>query len=101
MPNPGCELGVGVAHAQVGQDQQCLAARRQAPPPRALPSMPRAQMAGEEAQSGAGQVDAAAVDKHVKPLVDPVLLVENPSTRRFSALSAQRASQSGRLEQAH
>ncbi|MES4826529.1 transposase [Streptomyces anthocyanicus] len=33
--------------------------------------------------------------------MDPVLLVENPSTRGFLALSAQRASEYGRLEQTH
>ncbi|MGW1617510.1 hypothetical protein ACWCQZ_51415, partial [Streptomyces sp. NPDC002285] len=39
--------------------------------------------------------------KHVKPLVETVLLVENPSTRGFTTLSAQLPDQSVRLERAH
>ncbi|MFJ4730373.1 hypothetical protein ACIP44_29025, partial [Streptomyces diastaticus] len=37
---------------------------------------------------------------HAKPLVETVLLVENPSTRGFTTLSAQLRYSSNRLEKA-
>jgi hypothetical protein len=55
---------------------------------------------GEEAQGRAGHVDARRVDKHVKPLVETVLLAENPSTRGFTMLSAQLPGLSPRLGKA-
>lgn len=58
------------------------------------------QTAGEEAQGGVGHVDAGRVDKHAKPLVETVLLVENPSTGGFLCLSSHLHSWHGRLERA-
>ncbi|MGW2897885.1 hypothetical protein ACWDAO_25630, partial [Streptomyces sp. NPDC001212] len=55
---------------------------------------------GEEAEGRAGHVDARRVNKHVKPLVETVLLVENPSTRGFTTLSAQPPYSRSRLERA-
>lgn len=54
----------------------------------------------EEAEGRAGHVDAGRVDKHAKPLVETVLVVENPSTRGFIRLSGQLPSQRTRLEKA-
>lgn len=54
----------------------------------------------EEAESRTGHVDAGRVDKHAKPLVETVLLVENPSTRGFIRLSVQLPSHHARLEKA-
>lgn len=51
----GGELGIDIAFVQVGQDRQGLVARRHAPPPCALPSMPRAQLAGQEARVKLGR----------------------------------------------
>ncbi|MCM3264952.1 hypothetical protein M3765_13110, partial [Streptomyces thermoviolaceus] len=41
------------------------------------------------------------VDKHTKPLVETDFLVENPSTRGFTCLSAQLTFPATRLERAH
>lgn len=75
---PGRELGIRVAVAEVGEGEQGLPARAQAPPagtelPAVFP-----QAVGEEAQGGAGHVDAGRVDKHTKPLVETVLLGRKP-----------------------
>jgi hypothetical protein len=59
------------------------------------------QLLGEEAKGRAGHVDAGRVNKHVKPLVETVLLVENPSTRGFTTLSPQLPAPSIRLKRAH
>ncbi|MFI6014073.1 hypothetical protein ACIBAG_35615 [Streptomyces sp. NPDC051243] len=48
----------------------------------------------------AGHVDPSQIEKHAKPLVEMVLLVENSSTRGFTALSAQLAIIGKRLEKA-
>ncbi|MFE9046560.1 protein kinase [Streptomyces sp. NPDC007818] len=58
------------------------------------------QTGGQEAQDRAGHVDARRVNKHAKPLVDTVLLVENPSTRGFTTLSAQPTCSCHKLERA-
>ncbi|WP_461712622.1 hypothetical protein, partial [Streptomyces sp. DSM 41029] len=50
------------------------------------------------AEGGTGHVDTRRVNKHAKPLVETVLLVENPSTRGFTTLSAQLWYSSSRLE---
>ncbi|GAB1331874.1 hypothetical protein ACE1SV_62130 [Streptomyces sennicomposti] len=93
----GGELGVGVPHAQVDEREEGLAAGAQ-PSPAGVDRMAvPPQMLGEEAQGGAGHVHAGRVDKHAKPLVDTVLLVENPSTRGFAWLSAQPAGSPNRL----
>lgn len=66
---PGRELGVGVAAAQMGQNQEGLAFRCQAPPARAdLPAV-GGQLTGEVAQVRVGQTDRRRVDKHAKLLV--------------------------------
>ncbi|GAA3596616.1 hypothetical protein GCM10022295_91820 [Streptomyces osmaniensis] len=75
----GCELGIRVPHPQVGKCEQSLPARVQTPPAGADHSTALPQTSGEEAQSRTGHVDARRVDKHAKPLVETVLLVENPS----------------------
>lgn len=56
------------------------------------------QAGGEEAEGRAGQSTPDGVDKHTKPLVDTVLLVENPSTRGFTRLSGQLSKSRRRLE---
>ncbi len=89
-----------MAHPQMGEGEQGLAARAQAPPPGADRTVMRPQLPCEEPQGGAGHVDAGRVDKHVKPLVETVLLVENPSTRGFTLLSGQLANPQARLEKA-
>jgi len=97
---PGRELGVGVPAPQVGQRQQGLAAAAQTSPAGAASPAVGPQLSGQEAQGGTGQVDPRRIDKHAKPLVEMVLLVENSSTRGFTALSAQLAITSTRLEKA-
>src|SRR5690606_714704 len=52
------------------------------------------------AQGGAGHIDAGRTDKHAKPLVEPVLLVENSSTKGFVHLSAQLRDHRSRLKRA-
>jgi hypothetical protein len=86
---PGRELGVRMAVAEVGEGEQSLSARAQAPPAGTeLPPVP-AELAGQEAQGRARHVDARRVDKHTKPLVETDFLVENPSARGFACPSAQ------------
>jgi len=97
----GRELGVGLSVAEVGESEQGLSARAQAPPPRADSAPTFSQAGGEEAEGRAGHVDAGRVDKHAKPLVETVLLVENPSTRGFTRLSDQPPSRRRRLEKTH
>lgn len=99
-PETGCELGVGLAVAEVGEGEQGLSARAQAPPPGPESAPAFLQTGDEEAQGRAGHVDAGRVDKHAKPLVETVLLVDNPSTRGFIRLSGQLAIPRGRLEKA-
>jgi hypothetical protein len=62
--------------------------------------MPR-QLLSEEAKSRAGHVHAGRVNEHVKPLVEVVLLVENPSTRGLTALAAQLPGSASSLANAH
>lgn len=100
-PESGRELGVGLAVAQVGEGEQGLSACVQAPPSGSESAAVFPQAGGEEAQGRAGHVGAGRVDKHAKPLVETVLLVENPSTRGFICLSAQLPSCHVRLERAH
>lgn len=97
----GCERGIRVPHPQMGECEQCLAASAQAPPTGADRTAVASQLLGEEAKGRAGHVDTRRVNKRVKPLVETVLLVENPSTRGFTTLSAQLLHLRGRLEKAH
>lgn len=85
----------------MGEGEQGLATGAQAPPPGADRAAVAPQLLCEEAEGGAGHVDARRVDKHVKLLVEPVLLVENPSNRDFTTLSAQQPHSRTRLEKAH
>jgi hypothetical protein len=85
----------------VGQGQQGLAAGTQTPPTGADHAAVLPQTGGQEAQGRAGHVDAGRVDKHAKPLVETVLLVENPSTRGFTSLSAQPVIRRRKLEKDH
>lgn len=97
----GCELGIGVPAPQVGQCQQGLVVGAQTPPAGAASPAVGPQLSRQKAQGGAGHVDPSRIDKHVKPLVEMVLLVENSSTRGFTPLSAQLAITITRLEKAH
>jgi hypothetical protein len=74
-----------------------LATRAQAPPSGAENTTVFSQAGREEAQGRAGNVDAGRVDKHTKPLMETVLLVENLSTRGFTRPSGQLAIQQVRL----
>jgi hypothetical protein len=78
-----CEAAVGVAAAQVGQDEQGLPATGQATPPGADATAVACEETGEVLQSAAGQIDAGRVDKHAKAPDGLVILVVNPSTRGF------------------
>jgi len=60
-----------------------------------------AQTGGEEAKMPTGQVQPGRIDKHVKPLVAPVILVVNPSTRGFTRLSRQLPDLQSSLEKAY
>ncbi|MER6194865.1 hypothetical protein [Streptomyces cyaneofuscatus] len=51
------------------QNQEGLAARRDAPPPGADLTTARSQVPGEVAQMATGQIDRRWVDKHAKLLV--------------------------------
>ena len=85
----GGELGIGVPDAQVGEDKQGLSASAQPAPPGAD------RHGGVRADGRTGSEEASwtrragRVDKHAKPLVARVILVENPSTRGFTRLSPQ------------
>ncbi|GAB2824864.1 hypothetical protein GCM10027073_63350 [Streptomyces chlorus] len=84
----------------MGESEQGLPAEAQAPPAGTeLPAV-LAELGGQEAQGRAGHVDAGRVDKHTKPLVETDFLVENPSTRGFTMLSAQPPNRTARLENA-
>lgn len=87
-----------MAVTQVGEGEQGLSARAQAPPSGAVSAPMFPQAGGEEAEGGAGHVDGGRVDKHAKPLVETVFLVENPSTRGFIRLSGQLPTPHRRLE---
>lgn len=97
---PGRELGIRVAVAEVGEGEQGLTAGTQAPPSGTELLAAPAEFGGQEAQGRTGHVDARRVDKHTKPLVEPDFLVENPSTRGFTCLSPQLPLQPDRLERA-
>ncbi len=90
-----------MSHPQVGEGEQGLAAGAQAAPTGADCTAVPPQLLREEAKGRAGHVDAGRVNKHVKPLVETVLLAENPSTRGFITLSAQPLYSRSRLERAH
>lgn len=77
------EAGVGVAAAQVGQDEQGLPASGQATPPGADPVAVACEETGEVLQGAAGQIDTGRVDKHAKAPGGLVMLVVNPSARSF------------------
>nr|WP_199443607.1 hypothetical protein [Umezawaea beigongshangensis] len=77
----GGEAGAGVAAAQVGQDQQCLASGVEPAPPAADPPSMRGQLPGEELKVRTGQVDRGRADKHTKLLAMALLLVDKSSTR--------------------
>ncbi|GAB2990664.1 hypothetical protein GCM10023080_065500 [Streptomyces pseudoechinosporeus] len=84
----------------MSEGEQCLSARAQASPSGAEDAAVFPQTGGEESEGRAGHVDAARVDKHTKPLVETVLLVENPSTRGFTCLSGLLMGSHGKLEKA-
>ncbi|MGW7201265.1 hypothetical protein [Streptomyces chryseus] len=84
----------------MGEGEQGLAAGAQAPPTGADRAAMAPQLLREEAKGGAGHVDARRADKHVKPLMETVLFVKNPSTRGFTSLSAQPTSLTAMLENA-
>ncbi len=74
----GSEQDVRAAVSEVGEREQSLPARAQAPPPDAeLPAM-LAEFGGQEAQGRTGHVDAGRADKHTKPLVEMVPLGRKP-----------------------
>lgn len=98
---PGRKLGVGVPALQVREGEQGLTSWGQTPPSGPALVAPCAQLGGQQTQGRGGHVDAGRVDKHMKPLVETVLLAENPSTRGFAVLSGQRANSPRRLEEAH
>lgn len=77
------------------------AAGAQVPPPAAGRTAVPPQLLHEETEGGTGRVDSGRVDKHVKPLVKMVLLVENPSARGFTRLSAQLVDTARGLGKAH
>lgn len=74
--------------AEVDEGERGLSARVQASPSGAESMATRPQSGGQEAKGSVGHVDARRVNKHAKPLVETVVLVENPSTRGFTCLSA-------------
>lgn len=84
----------------MGEREQGRAASAQTPPTGADHTAVPLQLLREEVKGRAGHVDTRRVNKHVKPLVETVLLVENPSTKGFTTLSAQLPSSRIRLERA-
>ena len=79
---------VRIASVRVGEREQGLAASARTPPARADRVTVLPQTGRQQAQGRTGHVGTRRVDKHAKPLMETVLLVENPSTRGFSTLSA-------------
>lgn len=88
-----------MSRPQMGESEQGLAAGAQAPPAGADRTAVPPQLLCEETKGRAGHVQPGRVDKHVKPLAETVLL-ENPSTRSFTTLSAQPSHSRSRLEKA-
>ncbi|MFD4722314.1 integrase core domain-containing protein [Streptomyces sp. NPDC058423] len=84
----------------MGESEQRLPAGAQAPPAGTELSAALPELGGQEAKGRAGHVDARRVNKHTKPLVETDFLVENPSTRDFTCLSAQLPNLAGKLERA-
>lgn len=80
-----CEAGVGVAAAQVGQDEQGLPTAGQATPPGVEPTAVTCKETGEMLQGAAGRIDTGRVDKRAKVPGGLVILVVNPSTRSSSS----------------
>ena len=81
---------------QLSRHQQTVHPREQKPA--------HSRAAADERPGSAGQsrhLDARGVDKQAKPLVETVLLVENPSTRGFTTLSVQPPSCRTRLGRTH
>ncbi len=99
--NPAASRAYVCPAPQVGECGQGLAAGAQAPPTGADRTAVPPHLLCEEAEGRAGHVDAHRVNKHVKPLVETVLSVENPSTRGFTTLSAQLPYFIGGLEKAY
>ena len=79
----GREAGVGVAAAQVGQDEQGLPAGRSGDATGSRSDDGDLRGTGEVLQGAAGQIDTGRVDKHAKAPDGLVILVVNPSTRSF------------------
>ena len=75
-PETSRELGIRLAVAEGDEGEQGLPTRAQAPPSGAEDTTVFPQSGSEEAQVRAEHVDAGRVDKHTKPLVEAVLLVE-------------------------
>ncbi|MFC8668547.1 hypothetical protein [Streptomyces sp. NPDC057199] len=71
------------------QDEQRLTSCGQPPPAGPAFATVGAQVSGQQTQGRGGHIDAGRVDKHMKPLVETVLFVENPSTKGFAVLSDQ------------
>lgn len=69
-PEPGGELGVGVAAPQMVQGEESLTAGGQTPPPG--PDLPSScsESSGQVPQGAAVQIDSGRVDKHAKLLVN-------------------------------
>ncbi|GGZ09556.1 hypothetical protein GCM10010300_62060 [Streptomyces olivaceoviridis] len=63
--------------AEMGEGEQSLPTRAQAPPPGAETTAVFPQTGGEEAEGGTGHVQPGRMNKHVKPLVETDFLVEN------------------------
>ncbi|CAM5293127.1 hypothetical protein SDIAM26S_00882 [Streptomyces diastaticus subsp. diastaticus] len=61
-----CEAGVGVAAAQVGQDQQGLPGRRSDDATAIRSNDVTCEKTAEVLRGGAGQIDAGQTDKHAK-----------------------------------
>lgn len=84
-----CEAGVGVAAAQVGQDEQGLSAVGQATPPRADAAAVTCEKTREVAQGAAGRTDGGRVERHTKAPGGLVILVMDPPTRSASMSAAK------------
>jgi hypothetical protein len=83
----------------MGESEQGLPARAQAPPASAELLPVPAELGGQEAQGRAGHVDAGRVDKHAKPLVETVLLGRKPIYQGLHlpvSLTAKPVRQAGR-----
>lgn len=98
---PTRKPAVGVAAAQVGQDEQGLPATGQAAQPGADPVAVTCEETGEVLQGTTGQINTGRVEKHAEAPGGLVILVENPPTRGFSCPSAHLRSALGGVGNAH